>query len=102
VKSLVLNLLHIVVDIQIQNELSQSFSNLDSSSVIKDDLSWSPCLGMPINLIIHFVLQGPGGQMGEIEIQMTHAAIPQPSAASEANEMHEGKKSRVSSTRGAC
>jgi hypothetical protein len=27
---------------------------------------------------------------------------PQPSAASEANEMHEGKKSRVSSTRGAC
>jgi hypothetical protein len=27
---------------------------------------------------------------------------PQPSAASEANEMHEGKKSWASSTRGAC
>jgi hypothetical protein len=54
---------------------SQSFSNLNSSSVIKDGLSWSPCLGMSINLFIRFVLQGPGGQMGEIEIQMTHAAI---------------------------
>lgn len=31
---------------------SQSFSNLDSSSVIKDDLSWSPCFGN-VNQFVH-------------------------------------------------